>query len=109
MKNFKQIDGKKETFIPSTLDQILGDTGISKYKTMDENVYYARLSEMNKADLNAHAVSVGILPTESRERLEKRLMVAFRQYVSAFTTAAIKQKKDKPVSAEVLKILSTGR
>ena len=39
LKDLNQIDAKEETGRPTTLDQIWGDTGISKYGTNDFEYY----------------------------------------------------------------------
>lgn len=79
-----QVDGKNETFQPTTLMQILGDTGITKYGTLDSNVYNKQIKEMNLSDLQSHALKIGIVPSMSRERLEKQLIMKFGQWVSQY-------------------------
>jgi len=104
-----QTHGKVETYQPTTLDQIWGDSGLSKYGTMEEDVYANQLKDMNKADLQAHATKVGLVPVDDRERLTKRLMHEFKLYVSAYRHPAAKATAKTPVSPEVAKILSEGR
>lgn len=105
----KQITGKRENeFQYSTLDQIWGDTGMSKYNTLDTEVYKQNLSEMNKSDLQAHACGLGIIPIENREQLIKRLLNAFMKHVATFQRPKVEQKIINP-SKEVLSILAEGR
>ena len=53
-KKMTQTHAKVEGFQPSTLDQVWGDTGNTKYGTMDEAEYTDKLKEMNKSDLQDH-------------------------------------------------------
>jgi len=103
-----QIHGKEETFQPTTLDQIWGDSGFSKYKTLDEEVYLNNLKEMTKADLHTHASSLGIIPVDDRERLQKRLLQEFRQHVAAYRKP-LKQPTPSRPTPEIMKIMSEGR
>lgn len=107
-KKLTQIDGKQETFVPNTLDQIWGDTGLGLYRTLDLNEYQASLKEMQKADLQAHAIQVGIIPVDDRENLEKKLIKEFSRHVASYRRPVIKSKPQIP-SKEALKILSEGR
>jgi hypothetical protein len=105
----RQIDGKLETSIAPkrTLDQILGDTGTMKYKTMDIVVYEKNLSEMNKADLQRHAASLGVMPVDDRNILTGRLVKEFRRHVASYQP--VTQPEQTKVSKKVLDILSGGR
>lgn len=109
LTEMKQAHGKQEKFVPTTLDQVWGDTGISKYKTLDEAAYAAELAEMNKSDLISHACKVGVVPADDRERLIKKLLTQFKQHVSQYRVASLKPEAPKEVSKEVLKILAEGR
>ncbi|MEK6883463.1 MAG: hypothetical protein AABY22_27800 [Nanoarchaeota archaeon] len=106
-KEIHQIHGKVETFQPTTLDQIWGDTGLGKYGTLDEEKYISKLNDMNKADLQKHAVGVGIIPTDGREGLIKKLLKEFRAHVASFRKPILKEPTK--VSKNALKILSEGR
>jgi hypothetical protein len=68
-----------EGFQPSTLDQVWGDTGNTKYGTMDEAEYTDKLKEMNKSDLQAHASRAGLIPIDDRGILTKKLLTEFRR------------------------------
>ena len=50
VENMSQTHGKEE-FAPSTLDQVWGDTGLSKYGTMDEDEYATQVRDMTKSEL----------------------------------------------------------
>lgn len=120
----KQIDGKLDSpaaeiqgappvqkFVPTTLDQILGVKGDSKYGTMDEQEYTARINGMSMADLYYHAVNVAeVAPTENRERLLNRLLSRFRGFVASFQRPANPSKLDpKKITPAIMKILAEGK
>jgi len=109
LSGMMQTHGHIETFQPTTLAQILGNTGMHKYGTMDENEYVASINGMNKADLQAHASTVGIVPVDDRDRLVKRLMHEFRLHVASFKQPSVKRPAPKPMSPEIAKILAAGR
>ena len=109
LKELTQIDGKNETFKPTTLDQIWGDNGLTKYGTMDEDEYANQLKEMTKSDIQAHATKVGLVPVDDRERLVKRLMHEFKLYVSAYRHPSTTPPVQPNITPDVAKILSGGR
>lgn len=103
----KQVHGRREY---QTLDQILGETGTSEYGTLNEGEYEDQIDDMNSHDLHEHAVSHGILPVESRERLKKTLLEEFRSHALRYKTPPSRTpKKPMTVSKEVHSILSEGR
>lgn len=109
LNNLKQIDGKlhaEDSFEPVTIAQVLGDTGLSKYNTLNEDEYRAQLSQMNLAELRGHATTVGIIPRDvSTERLVKQLVGEFNKYVSVYKRPQVKNKVVKPTK-EVLAIMA---
>ncbi len=105
----KTAIGKVETFQPTTMDQVWGDTGLNKYKTFDAEEYENSLVEMNMIDLIRHAASLGVVPADTRERLLKRLLTAFKQHVSIYNAASVPPTTPVMPSQEVLKILAEGR
>lgn len=108
LENMSQTHGKTETFKPTTLDQIWGDTGNSKYGTLNEEEYESQLNEMNKSDLQTHATKIGLVPIDDRVRLTKRLLSEFRVHVASYKRPEFKQSNPK-ISKEVAKILAEGR
>ena len=105
-----KIDPEEEgKFEPSTLAQMWGDTGESKYKTLNNEEYQLQLSDMNTADLRSHAVKLGIMPIQSRERLSKKLMVEFARHVSSYKKPILDKNRNKKVSKEVWDIMSEAR
>jgi hypothetical protein len=111
LEELLQTDGELQSaeFIPTTLDQIMGDTGIGKYGTMNESDYEQKLTEMNKSDLYAHASQVGIMPIDSRDRLVKNLLRQFKNHVTSFRRPKMTIPGLKPISADVMKIIAEGR
>lgn len=109
INELNQTHGKTESFEPTTLDQIWGDTGLNKYNTFDEGVYLARLHEMNKTDLQTHASQVGIIPIDNIEMLTKRLVKEFQKHISAYRKPAKTEEAPQKISKEVKKILEEGR
>ena len=113
LNNLDQAHGKEEKLEenqPLTLDQIWGDDGLSKYRTMDENEYSNQLEEMSMSDIQNHSASLGLIPTSHRSNLTKKLMIEFRKHVASYTPSrVIKSNSNQDVSKEVLKILKEGQ
>ena len=81
-RNMKQIHGKEDSGSkPTTLDQIWGDTGLTKYGHLDVEKYEKSLNEMTKADIQAEAHRIGIIPIDNREMLHKRLITEFNKII----------------------------
>lgn len=110
IEDLGQLHGKAEEFEVTTLDQIWGDTGLSRYSTLNEEVYKNYLSELNKTDLQTHASQVGIIPIDNIEMLNKRLVKEFLKYVSAYKKPTqTKQSEQIALSKEAKRILEEGR
>jgi hypothetical protein len=108
-KSLSQTHGKEEKNTRSTtLDQIWGDTGLSKYGTMDESTYAEEISSMSKSDLQAHASTVGIIPIDNREMLSQRLLREFRKHVASYNTPREK-KVGITISKASKAVLAEGR
>lgn len=103
-----QIHGKSETFKKTTLDQVWGDTGVWKYKTLNVDNYRAQLGEMNMSDLYRHATELGIFPTPERERLIKKLMSTFQEHTLNYQAPDNNARPIK-ISKAAEKILAEGR
>ena len=101
---------EKQEFEKTTLDQIWGDEGNSKYGTLDESTYTSQIKAMNKSDLHSHAIKLGILPVENRELLTNRLLREFKKHVLSFRKPKqTSAKKPQDVSQAVKSILAQGR
>ena len=94
---------------PMTLDQIWGDTGLSKYKTLDSNQYESRLNDMNKAELFNEAVRIGLTPIDNRQFLVARLLKEFNKHVGYHKQPEVPKKQEKILSESAIKILREGR
>lgn len=112
VKDMSQTHGKVEKPLYSTLEQIWGDTGLSKYGTFDENEYAQELKNMTKSDIQAHANKLGLVPIDNRTELVKRLLKEFIYHKSKYSTipADIQINNiSSELSPEVRKILSEGK
>jgi len=110
LDNLNQVDGKSEKKIePSTLDQVWGDDGMSKYKTLDVNTYEQVVDGMSKADLKNEAIRVGLLPVDNSEQLKIRLLREFSAHVSSYNRPVDSSRPKLEASDEALKILGEGR
>lgn len=111
VKNINQLSqthGKLEEKEYKTLDQVWGDEGILKYKTLDESEYLNSLKQMNKSDLQAHASKFGLIPVDDRETLTKRLIKEFKKHASLYNLP--KQRNNYiELSKESKDVLAEGR
>ena len=109
-EEMQQTHAKDEKFEPTTLDQIWGDTGMTKYGHLDQEKYEKSLKEMTKSDMQSEAHRIGIIPIDNRDQLEKRLIVEFQKYCSAFVKPSTAKGQTNPnISEEGLRILREGR
>ena len=108
LEELRQSHGKEEGTQPTSLDQVWGDTGVSKFGTLDEEEYESSLSSMNKSDLQTHATKVGLVPIDDVNMLRKRLLREFNRHISSFRTPKQTQGVKK-MSAKALKILKEGK
>jgi len=97
-------DESKETV--QSLDQLWGDDGLSKYKTLDVAEYTEELAGMNKTDLQNHAAKLGLVPIDSRDLLVKRLVAEFKKHVTKYEKVRKPESKDESKEATVKKLLS---
>jgi len=112
VEEMSQTHGKEEKPLYTTLEQIWGDTGISKYGTFDENVYASELADMTKSDIQAHANKLGLVPIDNRAELVKRLMKEFVYHKSRYSTVPADIQVNNiadNLSPEVRKILAEGK
>ncbi len=108
-EEMQQTHAKEEKFQPTTLDQVWGDTGMTKYGHLDQPKYEQEIKEMTKADIQAHAHFIGLIPVDNREQLEKRLVMEFKKYSSSFVKPSTTQESHPEISEEGLRILREGR
>jgi hypothetical protein len=110
IKELVEINGKVETFQPTTLAQIWGDTGKDKYGTLDVSEYEQKLKSMNKSDLQAHARSLGIMPDDNYDLLKRKLKQEFLLHINEYRLPSPPPSKGKSaLTPEVAKILAEGK
>jgi hypothetical protein len=109
LEELSQSHGMEQKFIPSTLEQIWGDEGLTKYGTMDEDVYSNKINEMNKTDLWSHASKLGLVPIDNTSLLKRTLLSEFRKHVNGYKRPPETKAAEQNISREVLKILAEGR
>jgi len=108
LNNMTQTHGKVENFEYKSIDQIFGENGSSKYKTLNLEKYTEYLHELNKSDLQSHAIKVGLLPMDNRDTLIKRLTKEFIKYTSAYKIPK-QEKNEIKLTKNIKDILSEGR
>ena len=106
LSRLKQTDGQLEVQ-PKTLSQFFGETISGKYSTTKESEYLIYLNNLNKSDLQRHAIKCGLAPKDDRIRLVQSLLREFRRVVASFKP--LPMMKNKPVSPEIAQILAGGR
>lgn len=106
LESLNQTHGKVEKAV--TLDQVWGDTGNAKYGTLDIEKYNSYLDDLNKSDLQAHAIKIGLVPIDDRKTLVTRLKKEFQKHVAQFQVKET-AKTNKPLSKSARDILSEGR
>jgi hypothetical protein len=106
LDSLNQTHGKVEK--PITLDQVWGDSGKSRYGTLELDEYESYLANLNKSDIQAHAVKIGLVPVDDRDSLTRRLKQEFLKYTSQFK-ARPSLTNSKSISKKSKDILSEGR
>ena len=71
-----EIDAVKSSFPETTYEQ-------------DLEKYTKLLHDLNKSDLQSHAIKVGLIPVDNRDILTKRLLKEFAKYASGFKTPKV--------------------
>jgi hypothetical protein len=108
IQELSQTHGKLEDVEYKSLDQIWGDTGLSKYSTTNLNEYINFVNGLNKSDLQAHANKIGLVPIDNRELLTKRLVSEFKKFISNFNVPK-KEKVDIILNKKSADILAEGK
>jgi hypothetical protein len=101
-----QAHGKVEKR-PLTLDQVWGDTGTSKYGTLDKEIYAEYLEALNKSDLQSHASKIGLVPIDDRKTLIGRLKKEFQKHIAIYKPSPQVNRNNVP-SKTAKQILSEG-
>jgi len=108
LEDLSQTHGKLEDIQYKSLEQIWGDDGSTKYKTLDESKYMEYLNELNKSDLQTHARKIGLIPVDNRETITKRLIAEFRKFTSLYKVPKNKENNTE-LNKEAKNILSEGK
>ena len=109
LESLSQVHGKELKFQASTLEQVWGDTGHTKYGTTDTGEYIRQLDDMNKSDLQGHARIIGFVPIDDRVTLTNKLISEFNKYVSGFKKPLQQPHPGSPLSSKAKKIMDEGR
>lgn len=112
MKELSQTHGMVDqgNFTHSTLNQIWGDNGLGKYKTLNEGEYKSYLDNLSKMDVRNHASSLGLLPIDNLELLKGRLIREFQKHVNSYRKPVSNTVlSELPISEEASRILKEGR
>ena len=96
-------------YAASTLDQIWGDTGLTKYQTLDAKEYRQTINNYNKSDLQTHASKVGLLPLDNVTMLKERLMSEFNRHVASYRKPVDNVNQPQKLSEASKRTLSEGR
>ncbi len=101
---------EEEKFEKTTLDQVWGDEGLSKYETLEESDYLDQIKFLNRSDLHSHAITIGILPIDNRDILISRLTREFRKHVLSYQKPKKKTlaKGKAKLSQKARRVLSEG-
>jgi hypothetical protein len=111
MKEMSQTHGKVEKpqeTVATTLDQVWGDEGLARYKTLEDKEYRDSLQRMSLTDLQTEAQRIGLVPVDNREMLTGRLMREFRTHVQQYQ-APPQPSDPKAYGDDVLRILKEGQ
>jgi len=116
LKNMTPTHGKTVPDRQQTLAELRLREAFNPYNTLELEKYQFQLSEMIAADLNAHAMKVGVIPSPTkREQTVKKLLSAFKIHASKYKRAEYESihaqtvKNRRPISDEMKAILSQGR
>ena len=109
LESLSQTHGKVEKYQPTTLDQVWGESGNTKYGTTDVNKYIKKLDDMNTTDLQTHAHVMGFVPVDDRVTLMNKLVGEFKKHISGFKKPLDQASTTPSLSNEAKKILSEGR
>jgi hypothetical protein len=107
--DLSQTHGKSDEIEPTTLDQIWGDDGTSKYGTLNEEEYLSKLDGMTKSDIYLHASKLGIVPIDDRGRLKKTLLSGFRKHVAKFKMPTQVDESHEKLPKNIREILEEGK
>lgn len=94
---------------PSTLEQVWGYSGLSRFGVKSEAEYKEKVDDMQRADLERETRRLGQVVVESTTRLRENLLRLFRTEAAALNRPADKPQSRTAPDAAALKVLSEGR
>lgn len=109
LESMSQTHGMVEKFEPTSLNQIWGDDGVSRYGTLDVKKYETGLRELTRTDLGAHAQKIGLIPIDNSALLIKRLLAEFNRHANSYKKPTSEQESPITMDSETRKILEEGR
>ena len=109
LQQLKQTDGNLDTLntTPRTIAQLYGETVASKYKTTNEEEYLQYLKNLNKSDLQSHAINCGLVPRDDKQRLMVALVREFRRSIASYKPLPTIKPSNKKVPADVAKYFNS--
>ena len=89
---------------PRTIDQLLGDQGISKFGTLSEDKFNKKLDDLaqSRTDFQDFAAEHGIRVIDDIPLAREKLMDAFRSYAAGFKSRPETKTNKTKVSAKKL-------
>ncbi len=101
-----EVTGKEETFVPTRLEQIWGGFNeLALYGTKNEFEYTKQVENMSRQELETHASRVGIVPSESTERLRSLLIREFQIYNQTLYKPVLKNTTPDKIPDNIKAIL----
>ena len=98
--------------VPKNLDALFGDTGISRFGTLDEKVFIKNLEELseNKIDIEQYAANHGLRSNGNIKELKRKLLESFQAHVNQYKNLSVIETIPKHVDRELLKkMMADGR
>ena len=112
LKQFRQTDGKLETFQATTIEQALGARGTREYSFLrnpfSAEEYEEYLGGLVESELYEHATKHNCIPTDNRDRLIKKLLVEHRNHAAKFAPQTIRAANDPTDVPDKIKKFMAG-
>ena len=95
--------------IYSTIDELLGSTGTSKYGTLNIEEYETRINALTAVDLYSHAQSLGLRGSDDGTRMLRTLREEFIAYVRPFRVTELPQMESRVPGDDIKHLMAPGR
>jgi hypothetical protein len=111
LNELTQITGKISTNQPTTLDQIWGESGMSKYGNLTEEEYKEKINEFSRNELEIHARQIGVIVSEETDRLRNELLKEYRIFKQSLSIPYTSLGKNNKETVDKLAdaVLKEGR